>query len=83
MAQDKQSNKGKLIGIVAGSIAFAISYYGAQQLFKKDLESQLKDAAIEVNKETPMQIDQYVRLDSASHKGKTNFIYYYTLVDTE
>jgi len=76
---EDKSKKGKVIGIIVGIIAFVISYYGVQQLFKKDLESELKNAALELNKQTPMQIDEYSRLDSASTKGKTNFIYHYTL----
>lgn len=83
MNQKDKSKKGKAIGIIVGMIAFALSYYGVQQLFKKDLESELKNAALELNKLTPMQIDEYTRLDSASTKGKTNFIYYYTLFDLE
>jgi hypothetical protein len=47
------------------------------------LETELKNAALELNKQTPMQIDEYSRLDSASTKGKTNFIYHYTLFDLE
>jgi len=81
--KEEKSKKGKAIGIIVGMIAFALSYYGVQQLFKKDLESELKSAALELNKQTPMQVDQFSRLDSASTKGKTNFIYHYTLIDLE
>ncbi len=83
MSKKEKSTKGKVIGILVGIITFAISYYGIQQLFKKDLESELKNAALELNKQTPMQIDQFSRLDSVSSKGKTNFIYYYTLIKVE
>ncbi|KQC29841.1 hypothetical protein [Flagellimonas eckloniae] len=83
MNKDKKSKKGKTIGIIVGMIAFALSYYGVQQLFKKDLESELENAALELNKQTPIQVDQFSRLDSASTKGKTNFIYHYTLFDLE
>ena len=76
MNKEEKSKKGKAIGIIVGMIAFALSYYGVQQLFKKDLESELKSAALELNKQTPMQVDQFSRLDSASTKGKTNFIYH-------
>lgn len=79
----EKSKKGKIVGIVVGMIAFALSYYGVQQLFKTDLEAELKNTALELNKQTPMQVDEFSRLDSASTKGKTNFIYYYTLFDLE
>ena len=83
MNEEKKSTKGKIVGLIIGAIAFAVSYYGVQQLFKNDLESELKDAASELNKQTPLEIDEFSRLDSASSKGKTNFIYYYTLFDLE
>jgi hypothetical protein len=83
MNKKEKRKKGKAIGIVIGMAVFALSYYGVQKFFKKDLESELKNAAFELNKETPIQIDQYMRLDSASTKGKTNFIYYYTLLEVE
>jgi hypothetical protein len=83
MKKEDKSKKGKTIVIVVGMIAFALSYFGVQQLLKKDLETELKNAALELNKQTPMQIDIYTRLDSASTIGKTNFIYHYTLFDLE
>ena len=83
MDKENKSNKGKTIGTIVGIIFFALAYYGTQQLLKKDLESELKSAALELNKQTPMKIDQYTRLDSASTIGKTNFIYYYTLIEIE
>lgn len=78
-----QSKKGTLVGFGVGAIFFALFFFGAQQFFKPDLESELKEVALELNKQTPMQIDQYTRLDSAASKGKTNLIYYYTLFDME
>tara|TARA_B100000809_G_C14776202_1_gene401277 strand:+ start:70 stop:507 length:438 start_codon:yes stop_codon:yes gene_type:complete len=83
MNKENKSKKGKTIGIIVGMIFFALTYYGSQQLFKKDLESELKNAALELNKLTPIKVDQFSRLDSASTIGKTNFIYYYTLIGLE
>ncbi len=83
MNDTTSTKKGKLISLVVGAIAFAISFFGIQQLLKKDFAEELKKAAIEVNKQVPMQVDPYTRLDSASAKGKTNFIYYYTLIDLD
>lgn len=83
MAEQKVNKKAKTIGIIVGMIAFALSYYGVQQLLKTDLESELKKTASEFNKQMPMAIDDFTRLDSVSTKGKTNFIYHYTLLDTE
>lgn len=83
MEQNKPTKKGKLMGMIVGAIAFAISFYVVQQFFKSDLELDLKKVATEFNKKGPQQIDQFTRLDSVSSIGKTNFIYYYTLIDME
>lgn len=83
MKETQPLKKGKVVGILVGMIAFALSYYGVQQLFKKDLASELKNAASTLNKQVPIQVDQYTRLDSAASKGKTNFMYYYTLLELE
>jgi len=83
MEKEEKSKKGKTIGIIAGMIAAALASYGAQQLFKKDLASELKEVALELNKQTPIKVDEYTRLDSVSTIGKTNLIYYYSLYDLE
>ena len=81
--KDQSSKKAKLTQAIVAMIAAVISYFTVQHLFfKNDVESELKKAAVEVNKQTPLQIDQYTRLDSASSRGKEHFIYYYTLVNT-
>ncbi|AUC75440.1 hypothetical protein [Olleya sp. Bg11-27] len=81
MTEDKPKNKSNIIGITVGVIVFIISFYAVKQLFTKDIATELKNVAIEMNKQTPIAIDQYTRLDSASSKGKINFIYHYTLLD--
>ena len=81
MTTQPTPNKNKLIGIIIGMIAFALASYGVKQLFEKDIESELRDAAAGLNKQTPMRIDEYTRLDSATTIGKTDFIYHYTLTN--
>ena len=81
MTEDLPKKKSNIVGITVGVIAFFITFYAVKQLFKKDIATELKNVAIEMNKQTPIAIDQYTRLDSASSKGKTNFIYHYTLLD--
>lgn len=83
MTKIQSKKKANILGILVGIIAFLISFYGVKQLFKKDIAAELKKVAIEMNKQTPIAIDQYTRLDSTSSKGKTNFIYHYTLLDTK
>lgn len=77
------TKKGNILGFAVGAIAFALAFYGVQQLFKPDMEKELKKVAVEINKQSPIQVDHLTRLDSASSKGKTNLIYYYTLLETE
>lgn len=81
MKEQNQSTKiGKTVGIILGIIAAVFSYYTSQKFFiKNDIESELKKVAVELNKKTPMEVDEYSRLDSVSTIGKTNFIYNYTL----
>ncbi len=81
--EEASKKKGTLIGLIVGGIAFALSYLGVQQLFKTDLEAELKNAAQELNRQSPIQIDEFTRLDSAATLGKTNFIYHYTLLEID
>ncbi|TNJ45668.1 hypothetical protein KFZ70_10710 [Tamlana fucoidanivorans] len=77
----KKANKTLLFRIVFSITAFAIGFFGVTYLLKDDLADKLQQAATELNKQTPLEIDQYTRLDSASSIAKTNFIYHYTLKD--
>lgn len=82
--QHQTTKQGKTLAIIVGIIS-AISAYFVYQIVvsSDDIDSQLKNAALELNKQTPMEIDQFTRLDSVSSIGKTNFIYYYTLIGLE
>lgn len=77
------SKTGTLVGFGVGAIFFALFFYLAQQFFKPDLEAELREVAMELNKQTPMQIDPFTRLDSAASKGKSNIMYYSTIIDME
>ena len=78
---EQKSKKTLLIGAIAGLAGFTVAYFGVQLLFKKDLETELLDAAQQLNKNTPLLVDEATRLDSASAVGRTGFIYYYTRLD--
>lgn len=78
MTNKKQSKKGTIIVAI---IVFLITLYASKSLFKNNLESELKNAAMELNKQTPIKIDQFTRLDSVTTIGETNFMYYYTLTE--
>ncbi len=83
MEQNKENKKGKTVGIIVGAITFAITFFAVQQFFKSDVASELKKVASDFNTQGPMQLDQSLRLDSMGSIGKTNFIYYYTLLEIE
>ena len=77
-----KETKSKIISIVIGVVTFPLFYFGVQKFLKKDLESQLKEAVLEINKSAPMNVSKLSRLDSASIIGKKEFIYHYTLITT-
>lgn len=77
---NKPSLKSKIIPILVGAVAFILAYIGTQQLFKTDVESELKEATVTINRKLPMDLDELTRLDSTSYIGKTRIMYYYTLV---
>ena len=83
MKKESSKKKSKLISIVVGLVAFALAYYGIMGLSKNDFEDEMKNAAIELNKKLPLKVDEFSRLDSAATKSKSNFTYYYTLINIE
>ena len=83
MTKENSSKKQQGIRVIVGMITFALAFYGIQQFFKTDVEAELARVALELNKSTPIQYDQFTRLDSASAKGATNFSYYYTLTNVD
>lgn len=44
------------------------------------VEEMLKESVKEINRKTPMEIDQFTRLDSAGSTKASEIKYYYTLV---
>ena len=74
--------KRNTLGIVAGVFAFALSYFAVQQLFFKlpSFDKTLMQAASELNKNCPMMVDQYTRLDNAEALPHNVFQYNYTLI---
>ncbi|GGF70102.1 hypothetical protein [Wenyingzhuangia marina] len=79
----EQSKKSKILSSVVGVISFGVFYIIGRQFFAPDLETELNNVAIQLNKQTPMQVDEFTRLDSASSKGATNLMYYYTIMNLD
>jgi len=81
----KKSKPFKKVIIITLSFASALvlGYFGINQLFTLSLEEELTKLATELNKRVPMKIDEFMRLDSATTIGETNFIYHYTIIGIE
>ena len=82
ISKNKIDNK-KIIGIVVGAVTFFIAFYFTQELFSPSMDKQLVEMANELNKNCPIMIDQYTRLDNANAFPNKTFQYNYTLVETE
>ena len=55
---DDKGNRKKIIGIIAGIVAFGLAYFGAQQLFKApSFDKAMMEAASELNKTCPIMVD--------------------------
>ncbi len=80
---NKTSNRNKIIGIAFAIVAFALAFIAVQQFFFKrnSIEKALNEAAIGVNKNCPMMVDQDTRLDHVAALPEKVFQYNYTLVN--
>lgn len=79
----EQGNKKKLLGLVFGIIAFAVAYWGVQQIFfsPPSINKMMMQEASEINKTCPIMVDQYTRLDNVLASPPKSFQYNYTLVN--
>jgi len=70
---------------IVSVIAFALAYYGVQQLFFKapELDRAMMEMASEINKSCPVMIDADTRLDNTVALPDNIFQYHYTLVNVE
>ncbi|NOT73759.1 MAG: hypothetical protein HOP08_02440 [Cyclobacteriaceae bacterium] len=82
---DNKGNSKKVIGIIVGIAAFALSYFAVQQIFfkKAGLDKALMEAASEINKACPVMIDKDTRLDNAVAMPGNIFQYNYTLINLD
>jgi hypothetical protein len=81
---DDKGTKKKIIVTIAGIVAFGLTYFGAQQLFKApSFDKAMMEAASELNKTCPIMVDQDTRLDNALALPDNIFQYNYTLVNLE
>ena len=84
MEQTDTTNKRKVaIGAIFGILFFGISYFGVQQIFFKapTFDKVMMQNASELNKNCPIMIDKYTKLDNVIALPNNTFQYNYTLVD--
>ncbi len=76
-------DKKKRIGIMVGTLAFAIAYLTVKQIFFKppSFDKQMMQAASELNKTCPIMVDKETRLDNTVSLPDNVFQYNYTLVN--
>lgn len=73
----KQLNWKALVGFI---VAFIVMFYASQSLFKPSIDSQLVSIANEMNKNCPMNVDQYTTLKNVVTLPNKTFQYNYILI---
>lgn len=77
-----KNNKKTIRTIIGAIIGFAAVFMAMQFVFKKpSLSLRLLESATQINKQTPMKVDEFTQLDSAAVSPPDTFIYYYSLTD--
>jgi hypothetical protein len=81
----RKFNMPKMLGIIVGALAFALSYYAVQQLFFKtpSYDKEMMAIASELNKTCPVMVDAETRFDNAVALPVNIFQYNYTLINYE
>ena len=73
--------KAKTVTTITAIIVGVLTFYGVRYfLFEDNIEDVLQEAAVKINREAPLQLDEETRMDSAAVSGKRNLDYYYTLI---
>lgn len=81
--ETKQSPKPKLLSLIAGIIAFGVSYAAVQQIFfkKPSFDKVMMAAASEINKTCPIMVDKDTRFDNAVVLPNNTLQYNYSLLN--
>ncbi|WP_268225387.1 hypothetical protein [Sinomicrobium oceani] len=86
MEQNNKSGKTKgiIVFVMAFVIAFVLAFLVSRNYFgNHNTDAELIEIVKEMNKQTPMRVDEMTRLDSVAASGSSGIVYYYTLPDTE
>lgn len=83
----RKKKRNLIIGLVVAFTVISLvtaTIFGMQNIIKPFFTGKVMETAVkEVNKNCPMMVDQYTRLDSASVISENSMQYNYTLIDTE
>ncbi|MFL0087961.1 hypothetical protein V2550_04745 [Tenacibaculum maritimum] len=83
--RNTRKNKGKILPVIVGIIAFGFSFFGVKMLFNNfySFDKAMMKAASEINKSCPIMVDSDTRLDNAVAMPENVFQYNYTLINLD
>ena len=70
----------KTLSLIFGVLAIVFILYRVQKNTKENIVIELNQTVEELNKITPLKVDEFTRLDSVSSFKRKSLTYYYTLL---
>lgn len=80
MKTQKYFRNKKILSLIFGVLAFLFIFYRIQKNTAENIVIELNQTVEELNKITPLKIDEFTRLDSVSSFKRKSLTYYYTLL---
>lgn len=80
MKTQKYFRNKKILSLIFGVLAFVFILYRIQKNTAENIVIELHQTVEELNKITPLKIDEFTRLDSVSSFKTKSLTYYYTLL---
>ena len=80
MKTHKYLRNNKMLSLVFGVLVIAFILYRVQKNTKENIAIELHQTVEELNKITPLKVDEFTRLDSVSSFKRKSLTYYYTLL---
>jgi len=80
MKTHKYFRNKKILSLIFGGLAFVFILYRIQKNTEENIVIELHQTVEELNKITPLKVDEFTRLDSVSSFKRKSLTYYYTLL---
>lgn len=80
MKTQKYFRNKKILSLIFGVLAFLFILYRIQKNTAENIVIELNQTVEELNKITPLKVDEFTRLDSISSFKRKSLTYYYTLL---